>query len=142
MFATGNIATRRLLSGRLSRAQLAYTLSVAAIVSALLIGTAHAAPATKLAITSVNSGANPAAGGAFSVVIQAQSNNGNAANVSGATGVSLSLKTGTGTLGGTLSGTIAAGTNQTTLTGVTYTKVESGVSLTVTRTSGDNLTAG
>jgi hypothetical protein len=59
-----------------------------------------------------------------------------------ATGISLSLKTGTGTLGGTLTGTIAAGTNQVTITGVTYTKGESGVVLTATRTSGDNLTAG
>jgi len=82
---------------------------------------------TKLAITSVNSGANPTAGTAFSVVVQAQDASNAAANVAAATGVSLSLITGTGTLGGTLSGTIAAGSNSVTITGVTYTKAESGV---------------
>ena len=98
--------------------------------------------ASKLAITSVNGGANPTAGTAFSVVVQAQDANGNPANVVNSTGVTLSLNTGTGTLGGTLTGTITAGSNSVTISGVTYTKAQSGVILTATRTSGDSLTAG
>jgi hypothetical protein len=93
-------------------------------------------------ITSVNGGSNPIAGTVFSVVVQSQNASGIPTNVTVATGVSLSRKTGTGTLGGTLSGTIAAGSNQTTITGVTYTKAESAVEITATRTSGDNLSPG
>jgi fibronectin type 3 domain-containing protein len=100
------------------------------------------AGATKLAITSVNGGNNPTAGTGFSVVVQAQDSNGNGTNVVADTGVSLSRNTGSGTLGGTLTGTIAAGTSSVTISGVTYTKAESGVSLTATRTSGDILIAG
>src|SRR5262249_42715300 len=48
----------------------------------------------------------------------------------------------TGTLGGTLTGTISAGTSTLTISGVTYTKAESGVILTATRTSGDSLSSG
>jgi hypothetical protein len=45
-------------------------------------------------------------------------------------------------LGGTVSGTILAGTSQVTIGLATYTKAESGVVLTVARTSGDTLIAG
>jgi hypothetical protein len=96
---------------------------------------------TKLAVTSVNGGSSPAVGTAFNVVIQAQDDGGTPQNVRSNTVVSLSLNTGTGTLGGTLTGTIPAGTNSVTISGVTYTKAESGVSLTATQTSGNNLTA-
>ncbi|MGH7875608.1 MAG: beta strand repeat-containing protein [Candidatus Binatia bacterium] len=97
---------------------------------------------TKLSITSINSGANPTAGVGFPVVVQAQDAGGIPRNVTNATGVSLSLKTGTGALGGTLTGTIAAGTNQVTISGVTYMKAQSGIVLTANRTSGDVLSAG
>jgi YD repeat-containing protein len=103
---------------------------------------AGGASATKLAITEVNSGNSPTAGTGFSVVVRAQGAGGQAANVAGATGVTLSLKTGTGALGGTLTGTIPAGASQAIITGVTYTRAESGVALTATRTSGDALTPG
>jgi len=96
----------------------------------------------KLAVTSVNGGVNPAAGAAFSVVVQAQGANGTPVNVSANTAVTLSRTTGTGTLGGTLTGTILAGNNSVTISGVTYTKAESGVVLTATRTSGDTLAVG
>jgi YD repeat-containing protein len=110
---------------------------------AAAIGTYKAAvTATKLAITSVNGASNPSAGVGFPVVVQSQDANGVPRNLTAATGVSLSLQTGTGTLGGTLTGTIAAGTNQVTINGVTYTKAESGVVLRATRTSGDVLTIG
>jgi Bacterial Ig-like domain (group 3) len=98
--------------------------------------------ASKLAITSVNGGANPAVGTPFSVVVQSQDSGGNPSNVIANTGVSLSLNTGTGILGGTLTGTITAGTNSVTISGVTYSKAESGVILTATRTSGDSLLPG
>ena len=95
-----------------------------------------------LAITSVNGGSNPTAGTAFSVVVQSQDGSGNALNVAANTGVILSLKTGAGTLAGTLAGTITAGTSSVTISGITYTKAESGVVLTATRTSGDLFLAG
>jgi len=102
-----------------------------------------AAPvATKLVITSVNGGGNPTAGIYFPVVVQSQDMSGTPANVVSATVVNLSLKTGTGTLGGTLTGTIAAGASQVTITGVTYTTAESVVAITAARGSGDNLSAG
>ncbi|MCX6902659.1 MAG: cytochrome c biogenesis protein ResB, partial [Verrucomicrobia bacterium] len=104
--------------------------------------TAAVLAATKLAITSVNSGANPTAGTGFSVVVQAQASNGTPVNVVANTTVTLSLATGAGTLGGTLTGAILAGNNSVAISGVTYTKAESGVVLTATRISGDALTAG
>ena len=101
-----------------------------------------ATTATKLAITSVNSGSNPTAGAGFAVVVQGQNNTGTPTSVSADTAVTLSLNTGSGTLGGTLTGTILAGQSSVIITGVTYTKAESGVVLTATRASGDALTAG
>ena len=99
------------------------------------------APA-KLVIVAVNGGANPVAGTAFSVTVQSQNANGAPSNVSSPTAVSLSLKSGTGTLAGTLMGTVGAGSSQVTIADATYTKAESGVVITAARTSGDNLTAG
>ena len=97
---------------------------------------------TKLAITSVNGGVSLTAGTPFSIVVQSQDNSGSPQNVLTDTAVTLSVATGTGTLGGILSGTILAGSNTATFSGITYTKAESGVVLRATRTSGDNLTAG
>ena len=97
--------------------------------------------ADRLVITAINGGSNPTAGSGFSVSVQAQDALGNPGNVSASTNLTLSLNTGTGTLGGTLTGTISAGSGSTTISGVTYTKAESGVKLTATRTSGDNLLA-
>ncbi|MCX6896448.1 MAG: DUF2760 domain-containing protein, partial [Verrucomicrobia bacterium] len=99
-------------------------------------------PPTKLAITSVNGGANPAAGSPFSVVVQSQDAGGVPRNVQADTAVTLALTTGSGMLGGTLTGTISSGSNSVTLSGVTYTKAESGVVLTVSTNNGMSLTAG
>jgi len=93
----------------------------------------------KLVVASVNGGRSPTAGVGFSVVVQAQSASNQAANVAANTGINLSLKTGTGTLSGTLTGVISAGTSQVTITGVSYSKAESGVVITASRTSGDSL---
>ncbi len=97
---------------------------------------------TKLVITSINGGTNPGAGNPFSVVVQAQDNAGTPGGVTVDTLVTLSKNTGTGTFGGTLTGTILAGQNSVTISGVTYTKAESGVKLDATATSGDSLTTG
>ena len=93
-------------------------------------------------MTQVNSGGSPRAGRAFSVVVRSQDVGSAAANVTTNTDITLSLNAGTGTLGGTLTGTISAGSSSVTISGVTYTKAESGVKITATRTSGDPLTAG
>ncbi len=99
-------------------------------------------PPTKLAITSVNGGANPTLAAPFNVVVQAQDGTSTAQNVVASTVVVLALNTGTGVLGGSSGCTIAAGASSCTVVGATYSKAESGVSLTATRTSGDTLTAG
>ena len=77
----------------------------------------------------------------FSVNIQSQDADQNAQNVTTETTVTLSLQTGSGTLGGTLTGVIPAGASSVTISGVTYNKEELGVVLTATVTSGDALTA-
>jgi autotransporter-associated beta strand protein len=112
---------------------------------AIRLGTGEIVPsgslATKLAITAVNGGSSPTVGAAFSVVVQAQGTNGTPQNVTADTAVTLSLNTGTGTLGGTVTGIIANGSSSVTISGVTYSKAENGVILTATRTSGLTLTA-
>lgn len=96
---------------------------------------------TKLAITTINP-ASPTVNTAFSVTVQAQDASSTATNVLAATDFTLSVNTGTGTLGGTVTGTIAAGANQAIVTGVAYNTAENGVVLTATRTAGDALAAG
>lgn len=107
----------------------------------VLIGPAVPVTPTALAVVSVNGGLNPTAGTPFAVIAQAHDASGTE-NVTVDTAVTLSLNIGNGTLGGTLTGTILAGSNSVTITGVTYTKAEAGVRITATRTSGDALTAG
>ncbi len=113
---------------------------------AIRLGTGEIVPSgalpTKLAITSINGGSNPTYGTAFNIVVQAQDAGGNARNVNSDTAITLGLNTGTGSLGGTLTGTILAGTSSVTISSVTYGKAENGVILAATRSSGDSLTAG
>ena len=99
----------------------------------------YKAIATKLVVTSVSSATY---GSTFSVTVEAQDGGGTPRNVTASTAVTLSLSTGTGSLGGTVTGTMIAGTNSVTITGATYSKAETGVQLTATRTSGDTLSAG
>jgi len=96
----------------------------------------------QLAITSVNGGVSPTVGNSFSLVVQAQTAGGTPVNVLTDTAIMLNRASGTGTLGGTTNGTILAGTSSVTISGATYTKAETNVMLTATRTSGDNLTSG
>ena len=98
-------------------------------------------PASQLAI--LNLGYNPSAGApGFTLGVQSQTAHGTAAAVVNNTAVRISLKTGTGVLAGTLTGTIPAGSRQVSIGSVTYTKAESGVVLTATATSGDSLAPG
>jgi autotransporter-associated beta strand protein len=97
---------------------------------------------TKLAITSVNGGVSPFAGAGFNVVVQAQDVNGASRQALTDTSVKLSLNTGSGPLGGTLTGIIPAGAVSVTISGVTYGTAASGVVLAAARTSGDLLTGG
>ena len=97
---------------------------------------------TKLVVTTINSGSNPSVNTVFDVVIQSQDNSSIPQNVSANTDITLSVGSGSGALGGTVTGTILAGQNSVTISGVTYNTAESGVSITATRTTGDVLTAG
>ncbi|MFL5752494.1 MAG: lamin tail domain-containing protein, partial [Bacteroidia bacterium] len=96
---------------------------------------------TQFVITSI-SPTTPVAGSAFSVTVQSQDNSSVAQNVTATTAFSLSTNGNAGTLGGTVSGSISAGANSVTITGVILPSAGTGVTLTATRTSGDNLTAG
>ncbi|GEM_PF-1910228 len=102
---------------------------------------AIAAP-VQLAITSVNGGSSPTINVPFNVTVTAVDNSNFPQNVIANTDVTLSLNTGTGAFGGTLTGSILAGTSSVIITGVTYNTAEAGVSLTASRTAGDVLTSG
>lgn len=96
----------------------------------------------KLAVISVNGGVSPSTNTPFAVVVQAQDANSVPANVTQNTTIQLSKATGSGTLGGTLTATINAGSHTVTLNTVTYNIAESGVSITATRTAGMTLSPG
>jgi hypothetical protein len=101
-----------------------------------------ATPIATLAIASVNDGKDPVADTAFTVRVGARDATGASRNVATATGVRLDLKTGSAPLGGTVTGTIPAGMSEVTISGITYTRAEDGVTLTASRTSGDILAPG
>jgi hypothetical protein len=101
--------------------------------------TVNAGAATHLVISSIST---QTAGAGFSVTVVSEDAFGNPTNVTSATGISLTKATGTGSLGGTSTGTIANGTNSITIIGVTYNVAESGVSITASRTSGMALASG
>jgi hypothetical protein len=119
-----------------------YILDESNHLSAFTLPSALSTLPMKLAITSVNGGANPIPGAAFNVVVQARDCASATANVVANTSVTLSLATGTGSLGGSLGCTIPAGSNSCTVTGATYSVAEPGVVIAAVRTSGDNLGAG
>lgn len=97
-------------------------------------------PASRLTIDTITS--PQTANAPFDVVVRARDSLNNLANVTANTGVSLSATGGaTANLGGNTGGTIAAGTNTILISGVTYAQAET-ITITATRTSGDNLTSG
>ncbi len=63
-------------------------------------------------------------GKAFSVEVESISQNGSTYAVTSSAGFTLSVSSGSGTLGGTLTGTILASTTSTIITGITYSKGE------------------
>src|SRR5712691_6314993 len=93
------------------------------------------APPTKLVVKTI-APASPTAGAAFNVTVESQDGTSTARPMATATNFTLSLVGGTGTLGGTLTGTIPQGSSSFTVVGATYTKAESIVSLKATQTSG------
>ncbi len=78
---------------------------------------------TKLAITAVDP-AEPVVGNMFSVTVEAQDADGNAGEVTEDTEVEISLVNGTGTLSGTVTGTIAAESSSVTISDLSYDVVE------------------
>ncbi len=96
---------------------------------------------TKLAITAITP-TPPSASSQFSVQVRSVDLSNNPQNVVSSTSFTLSVASGTGTLSGTLNGTIAAGTNSVVVSGVRYNTAQSGVVLRATRTAGDVLAFG
>ncbi len=97
---------------------------------------------SKLVVVSTNGGNNPSVGVPFDVVVQSQDSSGALQPVSSNTDIALSLASGSGSLEGTLEGTILTGQNSATISGVTYKTAESGVSITASATAGNALTSG
>ncbi|MDZ4121218.1 MAG: endonuclease, partial [Candidatus Cloacimonadaceae bacterium] len=95
------------------------------------------AVATKLAITNINP-ESPYINSAFSVTVQAQDENNIPRNVSTDTAIGLTLNSGTGSLGGTLQGTITTGSNSVVISGVTFNTTGT-ITLLATATSGMTL---
>ena len=112
-----------------------YSLSIGGTVTAITTSTP-----TKLAITSI-SPTTPFAGSGFSVTVESQDASGTATNVTAATSYNLTSNGNAGTIGGTLTGTIAAGSNSVTVTGVILPNAGTGVVLTSIVNTGDTLTA-
>jgi hypothetical protein len=102
-------------------------------------GTAYSQAATQLAVTDVNGGVPPQAGVGFTLTVESRDASNAPSNVISGTTVTLTLNTGTGALGGTVVGSIGAGTNSIVISGITYTTAETNVSLTATATAGDAL---
>jgi uncharacterized delta-60 repeat protein len=96
---------------------------------------------TKLAVISVNAGLSPTAGSGFDVVVRVQDANGNHHVVTQDTSVNLLLGAGTGHLIGRLNCVVPLGADACTISGVTYSTVESGVVLTATASGGDALSS-
>jgi hypothetical protein len=98
-------------------------------------------PPTHLAVTNITP-TSPIAGNGFSVVVQSQDISNTAKNVLSTTGFTLSTNGNAGAIGGIITGSIPAGVNTVTVTGVTLATAGTGVNVTATRTSGDVLSAG
>jgi hypothetical protein len=97
--------------------------------------------ASNLVITGI-SPSSPTAGSGFSVTVRSQDAYGEFVNVVAGTSFTLSTNGNAGVIGGTITGTLAAGTSTVTVTGVTLASAGTGVTLTATRNSGDVLAAG
>ncbi|WP_312915661.1 Ig-like domain repeat protein [Candidatus Competibacter phosphatis] len=92
---------------------------------------------SRLAVVAVNGGTAPAVNTPFAVALQLQDSAQNPVTVATATPVQLSVQTGAGVLGGTTACTIAVDASGCTVSGLTYSQVETGVILRATATGGD-----
>lgn len=99
--------------------------------------------ATKFVITAI-SPTSPTAGIGFSVTVRSQDVYNDFSNVAANTVFILTTNGQAGAISGTITGTIFAGTNTVTITGVILAaaSLPNATTLTATRTSGDTLTAG
>ena len=118
-----------------------YTNASATSFPTYSISVSSGAAPTKLVITSLTP-ITPTAGSTFSVTVQSQDGSSIASNVALATAFSLTTNGNAGIIGGTTTGSIAAGANSVTVTGVTLSGSGTGATITATRSSGDVLTAG
>lgn len=91
-----------------------------------------------LGIASI-SPASPSALTPFSITVQALNSLNQVRSVTTNTTITLSLGNGTGTLSGTLTGTILSGQNSTTISGLVYSIPEGGVTIRANATSGMQL---
>ncbi|MFH0866053.1 MAG: lamin tail domain-containing protein [Bacteroidota bacterium] len=96
-----------------------------------IAGTTASAP-TKLGVTSVNGGTDPYVNTGYYAVVKSLDVNDIPSAVPSNVNFSITLATGSGILGGTLTGTIPAGTSADTVFGITYNTAETGVSITAT----------
>ncbi len=106
-----------------------------------VLGPATRTTGCRLAITNVNSGVSPSVGFGFAVGAQSEDSLGTAQSVMTDTGVTLSRQVGSGTLGGTLTCQLAAGSSACSAPAVTYSKAETGVVIRASGSGGDPLFA-
>ena len=110
--------------------------------AAAILSSGEIVPCLRFAITSI-SPASPSAGNTFSVTVQTQDYSGTARNAVNATGFTLSTNGNAGAISGTTTGTVAAGSNSFTISNaVVLAQGGTLVTITATRTSGDNTATG
>ena len=107
---------------------------------ATILSTGEIVPANQIVATV--SPTSPTAGTGFSVTINTKDKDGNAANVTNATTVTLTTNGNAGALSGTTTGIISAGGNSVTISGVLLASAGTGVTITASSSSGDLLVAG
>ncbi len=137
---TANITATDILSAGTATVDVLTTGALAASNTQTFLITTPALP-TKLVITSISPNP-PIEGSGFNVTVESQDNTNVTQNVSSTTFFTLSSNGNAGAIGGTVSGSIIAGSSSTILTGVILPNAGTGVILSATRTSGDNLTSG
>ncbi|GAB4403075.1 MAG: hypothetical protein OHK0053_27590 [Microscillaceae bacterium] len=98
-------------------------------------------PRASLTFVSVNGGLNPELNEPFSVEVQVRDANGAPVNATRSTTLTLARVNGSGTLSGTLSLPLAVGANSLIFSGLTYSQVENGLSLSATASNGDSFNA-
>ncbi len=103
------------------------------------LSTGEIIPTTKLVVSSISS---QTAGVGFAVTVTSTDVSGTARNLTNATGITLTSNGNAGSIGGTTTGSISASGNNVTISGVTLPSAGTGVTITATRSSGDQPLAG